>query len=160
MESSLLFFFVGLAIFGVNRLVAHQPEWVRMVGFLSASIAAGFVVGLIAGTPWPESYHMPLSLVPAITGMAGILLYFSEKGRMITRPGIQYMATVLLGLMLTGLSYGFVWIYRHARGLFPLSGQGKQLLFMLLLLVSFLTVFGYTFPERWFKRTASEKPQE
>ena len=159
MESSLLFFFVGLAIFGVNRLVKTQREGVRMVGFLSTGIAAGFVVGLIVGTPWPESYHMPLSLVPAITGLAGILLYFAEKGQMITRPGIQYMATILLGLILTGLSYSFVWIYRHVNGLFPLSGQGKQLLFMLLLLVSFLTVFGYTFPERWFKRQASEKPQ-
>ena len=86
-----------------------------------------------------------------------MVLYLAEKRELVTKPGVKYFATFILGAILTALSYGIIALYRNLAGLAPLSSENNQIVLMILLLISFLIVFGYTFPERWFKQKNAQE---
>ena len=158
MESSLVFFLVGLAIFGMKHLLKKQATILRLAAYVVVGIADGVIFNLLAVSPWPPSIRMPWGLVPFITGMTGLLLFAAEQWNLITKPGLQYIATILLGLILTGASYLFIVLYRSLINLISLTPQMNRSVLLNLLLICFLAIFGYTFPERWFKQ--EEKKQE
>lgn len=160
MESLLLFFLVGLFIYLSKHLAKSKHEGIRFLTFFGSGILSGVLVGLVAGPPWPPSVQIPGGGVAVVGGLAGIVLYTADRGKLITRPGIQYFATILLGLVLAGLSYGFVLLYTTlARCEHRKPGEGI-LIPLVFLLIGFLTVFGYTFPERWFKQRQSRKKMD
>lgn len=152
MESTLVFFLVGLAIFGVKHLVVNQSETIRLAAYIFVGVAAGVILNLLSVSPWPPSIHMPWGLIPFITGLGGLLLFAAEKWGLITKPGLKYFSTILLGLFMTGGAYLFLLLYRILSGRDQLTPHGNQYIFMSLILICFLVVFGYTFPQRWFKQ--------
>ena len=157
MESTFLFSLVGLSIFGAKFLVKSASGTVRFSVFLGTGILAGVILVLAAGPPWPPSVQIPAGGVPVITGLAGILLYVAEKRSILTRPGLQYIATLLLGLLLAGLSYGIFLIYQSIAQLEYRSPQEKTAVILIFVLIGFLSIFGYTFPERWFNQRRSHE---
>lgn len=157
MESSLFFFLAGLLIFGMNRCLRNRPERIRFFGFVGSGLIAGMLLTLIVGPPWQDLLRIPAVFVPAMTGFAGIILFMASRAGIITKPGIQYLATTAMGIGTAVLSYGTIALYRILSGRIPFSAQTEKLLILLLLLASFLTVLGFTFPERWFKQ---KHPQE
>ena len=152
MESSLFYFLVGLSIFATNRMIKWKSESVRMLSFIVCGGVSGYLITLFAGTPWHAFGMIPPIGVPVITGLAGILLYVAEKNRFFTQNGIQYVATIVLGLILAGLSFGLLTVYHKIRGIGYLTSNESMTVFLMFLLMNFITVFGYTFPERWFKQ--------
>ena len=152
MGSSLVFFLVGLAFFGIKHLVANQNDTIRLAAYLFTGIAAGIILNLLNISPWPPPIRMPWGLIPFITGMGGLCLFAAEKWSLITKPGLKYFSTIILGLFLTGGAYLFLVLYRILTGKAQLTPHGIQYILLSLILICFLIVFGYTFPQRWFKR--------
>lgn len=157
MESSLLFFLVGLSIFGGTHLTKSENETVQFLVYFGIGIVSGLILGLFISPPWPPSVQIPRGGVPVVTGLAGIILYAAEKKKLLTRPGLQYFATILLGLLIAGLSYGLLMIYQSLSNIEYRSPEEKIYIILVFLLIGFLTVFGYTFPERWFKQRKLRK---
>lgn len=159
MESSLVFFLAGTAIYASHRIARGRSDGVRLVVFVGTGIAAGVILNLLGILPWPAHIRMPWGLIPFLTGMGGLCLFAAEKWRLIHRPGWKYFSTILLGLILTGLAGLFLSLFRTFSNAPPLTAQGNRFVLLSLFLVCFLVVFGYTFPQRWFgqKRNAASE---
>ena len=150
MESSLLFFFVGLSIFGAKYFAGKRSEALRFVVFAGSGVLSTGIIALIAGSALFPMLRVPVGYWAVIGGIAGILLYAAERGGLIDKPGIRYITTVLLGSILAGVAYGLMVLYRAVTRID--AGTPNNLLLLSFVLMGFLTVFGYTFPERWSKR--------
>ncbi len=160
MESLFLFFLVGLTIFISTHFIKSARETDRFLIFLGSGILSGLLIGLLAGTPWPPSVQIPGGGVAVVGGLAGIVLYIADRGKLITRPGLQYFATILLGLVLAALSYGVVSLYTAFATVEHRIPEERTLVPLVFILVGFLTVFGYTFPQRWLKQHQSRKKMD
>ena len=162
MEPLLLFFVAGLCIFLGRLTVKSERTALRLFAFVGSGILAGILIDFAVGPPWPPAISIPRGGSVVVTTLAGVVLYAADRGKLINRPGIRYFATILLGLVLAGLSYVSVRLYGTLAGVpyLYLAPRGSSLLLLVLTLVGFLTVFGYTFPERWFKQRQMQRKIE
>jgi hypothetical protein len=154
MESSLLFFFVGLSIFGAKHFVEKRSEALRFIVFAGSGVLSAGIIALIAGSALFPVLRVPAGFWAVVGGMAGIILYAAERSGLIDKPGIRYITTVLLGSILAGVAYGLMILYRTTTQIDSIIP--KNLLFLSFVLMGFLTVFGYTFPKRWLKKRNEE----
>ena len=152
MESSLLFFLVGLGIFGAKILTRGRPGAIRLLVFVAGGALSGLIIGLFSGSSLFMMFRIPWGIMPIIGATAGLVLYGADKSELIHKPGIQYAVTILLGSVLAGLSYGIISIYRMVSSETQTIFQPRNIIVLSYLLIGFLSVFGFTFPERWFKR--------
>lgn len=151
MESALLFFLVGLSIFGAKHMVRERPEKIRSLAFLGIGLLSAGILGLFTQSSSSISY-IPWGIFSFIGGAAGLIIYGTDRFNLITRPGLQYVVTILLGLILAAVSYGFTMFYLTIMGRTGQNIGVNRTLLMSFVLIGFLTIFGYTFPERWFKQ--------
>ena len=152
MESSLLFFLLGLSVFGAKFMMKDRPEWVRIVAFIVTGALSCIIIGFIGGEKLLLVLQLPRPLLAVIGVAAGIVLYGADRTGLIHTPGIQYIVTILLGSILAVISYVLLLIYRSMLPTEPIVSPPTRLLALSFFLIGFLTVFGYTLPERWFKR--------
>jgi len=150
MESTLLFFLVGLSIFAAKYVAKNQPDGTRLLVFFASGTLAGGIVGLAAGSPFWPMVAIPRISMAAVGGLAAIIIYGSEKANLTNKPGIRYFATIFLGLVLAGLCYGFMRLYMTLAQLEFRTPSDKTVVILVWVFIGFLTMFGYTFPERWF----------
>jgi hypothetical protein len=152
MESFLLFFLIGLTIFGVKYITKDQSNSIQFIAFAAGGALSGALIGFLGGSSLFPIFRIPWGVLPVIGAMAGLLLYSADKSGLIHKPGIQYIVTVVLASVLAGLSYGIVFVYRMIVIEPQPIAQPRNIVLLSYLLIGFLTVFGFTFPERWFKR--------
>jgi hypothetical protein len=152
MESSLLFFLLGLSVFGVKWIVGDRPEWIRIVAFIVTGALSGLIIGFIGGKQLLIMLQLSRPLLAGIGVAAGIVLYSADRVGLIYKPGIQYIVTILLGSILAVISYVLLLIYQSILPTEHIVSPPTRLLALSFFLIGFLTVFGYTFPERWFKQ--------
>lgn len=150
MESLLLFFIVGLLIYITKLLVKKQTPLIRLPSFVGSGFIGGGLITLLTDYPLGPTMQIPWGITAIIGGLAGIILYGTEKGKLITRPGIQYFVTIFLGLCLASLSYGLIHLYKTFFRAGDMTLGNGTLPLIVFVLVGFITIFGYTFPERWF----------
>ncbi len=153
MESSLLFFLVGLTIFLVSILVRIDSQRVRLILFTAAGFVSASVVGKLSGQALYSNLNIPWSLYAVVGGLAGVVLYVAERLEIITRPGIRYMATIILAAVIFGAFYTLTVIYYS---IIKIDYSGSFLPFTLLL-ISFVIVFGYTLPVRFIGQKKGDK---
>ena len=157
MESALLFFIVGLSIFAAKFLVKDRSETIRFLIFLGSGILSGGILGFFTNSSF-SMLLIPWGLFALTGGLAGVIIYGADRLSFITRPGLQYIATILLGFILAAISYGFMRFYVILTKIEIQNLSTARILPLTFLLIGFLTIFGYTFPERWFKhRKEAEK---
>ena len=161
MESSLLFFLIGLAVFGVDRLTKKERTTIRMLAFVIAGMLVGGILSSFIKFPILLTVRAPWFAMGIIGAIAGLIIYIADKGNWMSRPGIQYVTTILLGLGLAVLSYGFMKFYViYSRSETPATVD-NSILFIAHLFMGFLIIFGYTFPMRWFRlKKAREKEED
>jgi hypothetical protein len=160
MEFALLFFMAGLFIFAVKHGVQEKSRSIQFMAFLVTGIVSGIIISFAAKPPWPDDMSIPRQAIPILAGLAGILLFIVERYKLISRPGILYFITIILGLIHACISYMLFIVYKFiTSGSFqtPANGTG---FFIVLLLIGFVTMFGYTFPERWFRQQKPKKESE
>lgn len=155
MESSFLFFFVGVIIF-ISSLLSEKwfPQYKFLFFFISGFLGGG-IIGMVVGSSIVPGIQISWVVMVIIGGGAGAILYTAEKLKIFSLPGIQYFATIILGLILAGFSYGLIVLYTTLSSIEHETQEGKMLIFFILVLSGFLTVFGYSFPKRWFQRRKS-----
>ncbi len=153
MEPLFLYIFIGLVIFGVKVLTQGRAQRLGLPGFIAGGVIAGAVIPLLTRTPLGPAIAVP-GTVPVIFGaLAGVILYFAETWGITTRPGIRYASTLILGVILGVLAWGVTALVGSVTSdVIILTSQGV-LRYTIFLLAGFLTAFGYTFPERWFRQS-------
>lgn len=159
MESSLLFFLVGLSVYGVEKLMKDKAESMRLIAFVGAGLLSALVLGLLVGDslfPW---ITLPAWWMPVMGGLAGLLMFGADRLRIVTRPGVRYIATLLLGAIMAGICYGLALLAGVELGLNLDPNTAGRIIPLTFVLVGFLTVFGYTFPARRFGRR-QQNPEE
>ena len=152
MESTFLFSLVGLSVFAAKLASQKLKIRVRLYIFIFTGMAAGLGVGLIIGFPLSPAVEIPRMLTSVFGGIGGLILFYTNETKLIYKPGIQYITTVFLGSLLAGISYGITLLYIQLSGAevrMPVSGPNIAVIF---LLMGFMIIFGFTFPERWFKQ--------
>ena len=161
MESSLLFFLIGLSVFFVDHFSRKERSIIRLFAFILAGLVTGGILGSFVKFPILMSVREPWIAMGMIGGLAGIILYPAAKDNWVSKPGLQYIATILLGLILAVLSYGlikFYTVFSHSE-LLP-QAVNTDFIFIAHLFMGFLIIFGYTFPLRWFKLKELRKEKE
>ncbi|MCJ7812094.1 hypothetical protein MUP95_02080 [bacterium] len=157
MESLLLFFLIGLFIFAVKIIMKNQSGINRFLAFLGSGLLSGGGIGLTIGSPLDTLIEIPWWEVAVIGGLAGIILYRAEMIHLFTRVGIRYFSTILLGFILSILSYGLFLFYAMTVRNISLLYAREPAVFLVFVLIGFVTIFGYTFPARWVNQRNSQK---
>ncbi len=153
MENVFLFIIIGFIIFLISRFLKDTFQSYRFFIYT----VTGFISGAIIGNLSKSAMPYPLSLSWTISAFAGwltgILLYFSEKFKLFSRAGIEYIATLFIGSIEAIILWG---MFKIRAIVAPDSAlingtQGVQLL-LLCMIAGFVSVFGYALPYRWFIR--------
>jgi hypothetical protein len=160
MESALLFFMAGLFMFAVKQGFRQRKPGARFLAFLGTGVLSGLIISFITEEPWIRFVNTPRCYIPLVTGVAGILLYIADEKKLIFKTGIKYTITIVLGGIHALVSYFLIWVYARLAGTGSITLFTDTGLFVVLLLVGFVTMFGYTFPERWFKTSEPEKEKD
>jgi hypothetical protein len=152
MIAFLLFLLIGLVQFVAFVLLRKKNAGARWAGHLVLGLLAG---GLIACLPVripAQGFDFPPSGFPIVGLLSGLLTGSADRWRIFERELFQFFVTPALSLLLalllaSGVVLSMRWGGREDAirlDLFPVC--------LTCLLIGFMTVFGYTFPRRWFKR--------
>ena len=152
MESSILFLLVGISIYLIKIISKNQKETIRILEYPISGGITSTTIGLLEKNTLIPGLHFPIFGITIFGLVAGSLLYLAEKGHIFHQPGIQYFSTIILGLILACLFWGFTILYINIRKISHNSPGGNSGLFLVFILWGFIIVFGYAFPKRWFKQ--------
>ena len=61
MESSFLFFLVGLAIYLVKRFLGEKNPNIQHIAFMVTGFISAAIITSLAGVPWPHEQALPFS---------------------------------------------------------------------------------------------------
>ena len=156
MESLLLFFLVGLFIFVIKSLTKNQSRINRFLAFSGGGLLSGAVIGLTIGSPLDPLIDIPWWQVAVIGSMGGMILFRAEMTNLFTCGAIRHFSTILLGFVLSILSYSLFLLHATIAQSTSLLYARKTVVILVFILIGFITMFGYTFPERWFKQRNSQ----
>jgi hypothetical protein len=152
MAAWFLFFLIGLVQFGIHAAFIKKRPGFRFAAYVVGGTLAGCLIVLLpVRIPTPE-FHLPMLTIPLTGALSGVLIGVAERFRLFNRPLLQFFITPALGLVLAFTSSFLVRAYLWVSGketwtrtqLFPVG--------LTFLLIGFMTVFGYTFPRRWFRK--------
>ena len=150
MESSFLFLFVGIFIFIAKSLVVNRSGMIQFITFLTIGFITGTIIGIMESRALIPGLSLPWLSGSIIGILSAILIYYAEKLNLFHRPGIQYVSTTLLALILAYICYGLLLLYLSRICPEKKLPFAREIVFFIFLLYSFIIVFGYTFPKRWF----------
>ncbi len=150
MESSFLFLFVGIFIFIAKSLVVNRSGMIQFITFLTIGFITGTIIGIMESRALIPGLSLPWLSGSIIGILSAILIYYAEKLDLFHRPGIQYVSTTLLALILAYICYGLLLLYLSRICPEKEMPFAREIVFFIFLLYSFIIVFGYTFPKRWF----------
>lgn len=156
MESLLLFFLVGLFIFAMKRLTKNQNRTNRFLAFSGGGFLAGTAIGLATGSPLEPLINIPWWQMAVSGSMAGMILFRAEIINLFTHRVIQNFSTIFLGFVLSILSYGLFLLHATITQNTSLLYARKTTVILVFILIGFITMFGYTFPERWLRQHNSK----
>ncbi len=160
MESLLLFFLVGLFIFAIKILTKNQNRTKRFMAFLGGGFLAGAVIGLAIGSPLDPLINISWWQMAVSGSMAGMILFRAEIINLFNHRVIRNFSTILLGFVLSILSYGLFLLHATIAQNTALLYARRTVVILVFILIGFITIFGYTFPERWFKQNSPKKNDE
>lgn len=152
MDSALLFFFIGLGVFGVKLVVANWTASRRLWAFIAAGTLSGALVAWLGGHPLSPIVEAPAWLILPVGALTGGLCHLAESQKLLEAPGVKYLATALLGAIVAVTAWGLTFVYMAWVDV-PIHGYltgGQQAI--IYGAVGFASVLGYTFPARWFKQ--------
>lgn len=151
-ESSFLFLIVGVFLFISKTLFTKKKTVVQFFTFMCVGLLTGTIVGLMESQTFIPGLPLPWMSGSIIGILAAGLLFLAEKIDFFNRPGVRFLATSLLAIILALMCYGLLVFYLNhlcPEKDFPFA---KEMVFLIFLLYTFIIIFGYTFPKRWFIR--------
>lgn len=152
MESIFLYIFMGASFYLVHRLSRKSRQTFQLLAFLETGFITGLILGFITDFPLTPQIRLPWLALAIIGLLAGSILYVAEKIDFFTSSGIQYFSTFIPGLIHAVISYFFMKLYLIISSVGATGTQPVTLHPLIFLLLSFVIFFGYTLPQRLFKR--------
>jgi cytochrome c oxidase subunit IV len=165
MEQSFWFILVGISIYILHSVRKDRPPGVSC----AADVAVGIVIGVGIGYSRPMNFGfgpLPLWFTGGMGGLAAIILWLVDHLQLLTRQALKYSIVIVLSLIHAGISYSVFMLIRLSPVSTLLSHDSKTRLFIHILLVSAVSLVGYTFPARMLRtpsgkvRTDSEESGE
>lgn len=157
MQSTLLYFLLGLSIYLISLTTKKSRRIFKLLAYLETGFLGGLILGFITDFPLIPYIRLPWLALAVLGMLAGLILYIAEITDFFNTSGLHYFATLILGLIHAVLSYVFMKLYV----ILSFSGlQDTRPIFLpplIFLLLSFIIFFGYTFPRRWIEREKARK---
>lgn len=155
MENSFWFVLIGGTVYGLHRLWKHKIS--VYLGLLDVLSGAG--IGIMLGQLMPVHIGydiLPLWFTATAGGLSAIILWLSERWRLFEKHTVQYSLMILMSLLHAGLLFI---LYKNT--LLPkipdyLPPPGHLRIFIQILLVSAVSLVGFTFPKRAFRVSAQK----
>lgn len=151
MEAPFTLFLIGLALWGMKVLLARKRSPVPWYAFVLTGLASGVLLGLVIGNSLMPPLCIPWYLLSIMGGISGIFLYLADRYAWFFKPGIEYIITLLLGGGLGILFYALFNIYLRVSHLTVFIQSYNTTLWFSMILMGFVIVLGYSFPERFQK---------
>jgi hypothetical protein len=149
MAGFLLFLLIGMVQFGAFVWLRGKSGEVRWAGHVATGLFAGGIMALLPIKIPTQGFTLPPLGFPLIGALSGLLTGAADMWGLFQRELLQFFITPGLSfLMALLLTSGVMLVLRN-------GGRGDSDIFpigLTCLLIGFMTVFGYTFPRRWFKR--------
>lgn len=152
MESVFLYILMGVSFYIVHQANRKSRQIFKLLGYLETGFISGLILGFITGFPLTPHIRLPWLALALIGLLAGLILYGAEKIDFFTSSGIQYFSTLIPGLLHAVISYFFMKLYLIISSVGTSETKPVTLHLLIFLLLSFVIFFGYTFPQRLFKR--------
>ena len=153
MENSFWFVLIGGALYGLHRFWKNKTS--IYLGILDVLLGAG--IGMLLGQirPIHIGYDiLPLWFTATAGGLSAIILWLSERWRLFEKHTVQYSLMILMSLLHAGLLFI---LYKNTLLLkMPdfLPPPGHLRIFIQILLLSAVSLVGFTFPKRAFRTSA------
>jgi hypothetical protein len=152
MAAFLLFLLIGMVQFAAFVFLRKKSGGLRWFGHAVAGLLAGGFVALLPVQIPTQGFTLPPLGFPLIGLLSGLLIGAADRGKMFQREILQFFITPGLGFLLALLLASGVVLFMRSGGregaaridIFPIG--------LTCLLIGFITIFGYSFPRRWFKR--------
>ena len=151
MISTLLSFLVGFSVFIVKSRLKTERLFLRLIIILAVPTLTGAIIGVATKSPMQPLLHIPWIGFAIMGFLTGLLLFFSDHWSLFSKSGLQYFMTILLGLTLAGSLYLISVLFRIRITEYRLNHYQEMSLLFNLILIGFLSIFGFSFPERRFK---------
>jgi hypothetical protein len=152
MAAFLLFYLIGMIQFGTHVLLRKKDWKIRIAALIGCGIAVGGAIALSRLLiPTPE-FEWPSAATPLVGALSGLLIGFAERWRLFNREILQFFVTPVLSITLAACSFLFLSCHFWAAGQGPFLRTHLFPVGLSCLLIGFMTVFGYTFPRRWFRQ--------
>jgi hypothetical protein len=157
MISTLLSFLVGFFVFIVNSRLKTERMSLRLILFLAVGTLTGAIIGVATKSPMHPLLNIPWTGFAIMGFLTSCLLFVAQRWSLLTKPGLQYFTTILLGLAVAGGLYLLSVLFRIRITPYQLTHNQEISLIFNLLLMGFLSIFGFSFPSRRFRQSRSSE---
>ena len=152
MAAFLLFLLIGMVQFAAFVFLRKKNGDLRWFGHAIAGLLAGGFIALLPARIPTQGFTLPPLGFPVIGLLSGVLTGAADRAGIFQREILQFFVTPGLGFLLAVLLASGVVLLTRSSGLeaavridiFPIG--------LTCVLIGFITIFGYSFPRRWFKR--------
>ena len=152
MESAFFYFILGLLVFVVKVAVTSLRIRLRLFFFALSGMAGSMGIALLAETPLLPGVLFPIGFY-GLTGLgAGLLLFAIDHLNLVHSTGFEYIVTIVSGLIYGGFMWLLAELYLKSRGMM-LQGIPPAQKGIIFASFGFVTMAGFIFPERWFRRS-------
>jgi cytochrome c oxidase subunit IV len=155
MEQSFWFILIGVSIYVLHSVWKNRPSGISC----AVDVAVGIFIGVWIGYTRSMNFGfgpLPLWFTGGMGGLTAIILWLVDHLQLLTRQALKYSIVIVLSLIHAGISYSVFMFIRLSPVSAVLSHDSKTRLFFHILLVSAVSLVGYTFPAR-ILRTPSGK---
>ena len=157
MEAPFVLFIIGLSIWGMKVLLSNKMKQVPWYLFFATGLVIGTVLSLIIGSSLLPPLVIPWYLLGLMGGIASQLLYLAYRFQWFFRAGLEYVVSLVLGGILAVIFYFLFAIYLKSQKLDIVIHSYSTTLWFSMILMGFVIILGYSFPERFQQRKQAEK---
>lgn len=147
MEQSFWFIVVGITVFILHKVWKKRPDSFG----LAVDVLIGTGIGILIGYSRPMNFGfgiLPLWFTGGMGGLAALILWAVGRLRLLTRQTLKYSIVIVLSLIHAAVSYSVFMLIYLSRLSVILTEQNKTRLFIHILLISAVSLVGYTIPAR------------
>jgi len=152
MAAYLLFLLIGMVQFAAFVFLKERNGGIRWFGHAAAGLLAGFFVALLPVRIPTQGFILPQLGLPLIGLLSGLMTGAADRVKLFQREILQFFITPGLGFLLAMLLASGVVLCLRPGGREVNARIDVLAIGLTCLLIGFMTIFGYSFPRRWFKR--------
>jgi hypothetical protein len=150
MEQSFWFILIGISIYILHSVWKNHLPAVSC----AADVLIGSFIGIWIGYSRSMNFGfgtLPLWFTGGMGGLAALILWLVDHLKLLTRQALKYSIVIGLSLVHAGISYTAFMLIRLSQVSAFLSDDSKTRFFIHILLISAVSLVGYTLPARMLR---------